>query len=113
MSGTTEATANIKTLEDMLRPHQEQCDVLTRALREVSQEDSEKRVAAAKTLIRRALELQSQMQQTEAQFNAAKKKFDKELGQTLNKLRNMASGKALDEGLDEQSDPKNGEQSES
>lgn len=100
-------TQNVARLEEMLKPHRQEFDVLKEALKEVSKEESEKKKDAAKELVRKALELQQRMDQAERTFNSEKKKFDKELGKTLNRLRNMASGRPLDEGeSDEKEDEK-------
>lgn len=95
------ATDNTKKLDDMLRPHRQELDVLQEALQEVSKEDAEKRKTEAKELIRRALDLQKQMDQAEKQFLGQKKKWDKELGKALKRLQNMANNRPLDEGIDE------------
>lgn len=92
------ATDNTTRLNELLKPHREEFDVLREAIKEVSKEESEKKKVAAKDLIRKALELQGRMEQAERTFNAEKKKFDKELGKTLNRLKNMASGRPLDDG---------------
>jgi hypothetical protein len=90
-------TQNTARLEELLKPHREEFDVLKEALKEVSKEESEKKKVAAKDLIRKALELQDRMNTAERTFNSEKKKFDKELGKTLNRLKNMASGRPLDD----------------
>lgn len=97
-------TQNTQRLEELLKPHRQEFDVLKEALKEVSKEESEKKKDAAKELIRKALELQTRMDQAERTFNSEKKKFDKELGKTLNRLKNMASGRPLDEGENENED---------
>jgi hypothetical protein len=99
-------TPNTARLEEMLKPHREEFDVLKEALKEVSKEDAEKKKDAAKELIRKALELQGRMDTAERTFNSEKKKFDKELGKTLNRLRNMAAGRPLDEGEKKDDDEK-------
>jgi hypothetical protein len=90
-------TQNVARLEEMLKPHRQEFDVLKEALREVSKEEAEKKKDAAKELVRKGLDLQQRMDQAERTFNSEKKKFDKELGKTLNRLRNMASGRPLDD----------------
>lgn len=101
-------TPNTQRLEELLKPHKQEFDVLKEALKEVSKEDAEKKKDAAKELIRKALTLQSQMDTAERTFNSEKKKFDKELGKTLNRLKNMASGRPLDEGENEGEGNSNG-----
>jgi hypothetical protein len=91
------SSVNVQKLEEMLKPHQQATDVLSKALAQVTKEDGEKKVEAAIVLIRKAQGLQDQMTQIEKRFNSEKAKFDKELGKILNSLRNMASGKPIDE----------------
>lgn len=91
-------TPNTQKLEELLRPHREAVDVLKEALKEVNKEEAEKKKDAAKDLIRKAMELQGRMDAAERTFNSEKKKFDKELGKIMNRLRNMASGRPIDEG---------------
>ena len=93
---------NIQALEEMLKPHRGEMDVLKEALKEVTKEEGEKKKVAAKDLIRKGLDLQSRMNTAERTFNSEKKKFDKELGKVINRLKNMAQGRALDEGEDEE-----------
>lgn len=95
------SASNSEKLEEMLRPHREASDVLKKALEEVSKEDAEKKISSAKELIRKAQELQGRMEQAERTFKSEKSKFDKELGKILSRLRNMATGKPLDEGVDD------------
>jgi hypothetical protein len=103
-------TQNTQKLEEMLKPHRIEFDVLREALKEVSKEESDKKKDSAKELIRKALDLQSRMDAAERTFNSEKKKFDKELGKTLNRLRNMAAGRPLDEG--DKDDDKEGDGAE-
>lgn len=95
------STVNVSRLDELLKPHQTEFNVLTEALKEVSQEDAETRKGKAKEMIRKALELKRQMDEAERQFNSQKKKWDKELGKTLQRLQNMASNKPLDEGVEQ------------
>jgi hypothetical protein len=99
-------TQNTQRLEEMLKPHRGEFDVLKEALKDVVKEDAEKKKDAAKELIRKALDLQSRMDSAERTFSSEKKKFDKELGKTLNRLRNMASGRPLDEGENDNEEEK-------
>lgn len=101
---------NTQRLEEMLKPHLKEFDVLKEALREVSQEEAEGRKGKAKDLIRKAMELDRQMKDLKAKFNGETKKFDKELGKTLNRLQNMANNRPLDAGEGEGED---GEKEES
>jgi seryl-tRNA synthetase len=94
-------TPNTTKLDELLKPHLQEFDVLREALKEVTKEESDKKKDAAKELIRKALDLKGRMEQADRLFNSEKKKFEKELGKTLNRLRNMAAGKPLDEGEDE------------
>lgn len=105
-------TQNTARLEEMLKPHRQEFDVLKEALKEVSKEESDKKKDAAKELIRKALELQSRMDTAERTFSSEKKKFDKDLGKTLNRLRNMAAGRPLDEGDKDDKEEKDGEQAD-
>ncbi len=75
-----------------MAPTRQELDVLSEAIREVNQEDGEKRKAEVKELVRKALSLQQQMNQAERQFNAEKAKFDKDLGKLLNRLQSFAKG---------------------
>lgn len=90
------------------RAHHEDFDVLREALKEVAKEDPECR--KAEEMIRKALDLKRQMDDAERQFTSQKKKWDKELGKTLQRLNNMAQNKPLDEGI--QNDDKEKELSE-
>ena len=94
-------TNNTTRLDELIKPHRREFDVLREALNKVSKEEAEKKKESAKVLIRKALELQSRMEQAERTFNSEKKKFDKELGKTLNRLNNMASGKSIDDNEDD------------
>jgi uncharacterized membrane protein (UPF0182 family) len=89
---------NTERLDDLFKPHAQKVDILKEALREVSEEQAEKKKAAAKELVVKALDLKKQMDDAEKQFNAQKKKWDKELGKVINRLQNMAQGKPLDDG---------------
>lgn len=95
-------TGNTKKLDDLLKPHRGEYDFLKEAFKEVEKEDGEKRKESAKELIRKAKELKGRMDQAERDFNSQKKKFDKELGKTINRLQNMANGRPLDEGTEEE-----------
>lgn len=95
-------TQNTSKLEDLLRPHQQEFNVLQEALKEVSEEDMETRKKSAKEMIRKALELKKQMDDAEKQFSSQKKKWDKELGKTLQRLQNMANNRPLEEGVKEE-----------
>ena len=64
----------------------------------------------AEEMIRKALELKQQMDDAERQFTSQKKKWDKELGKTLQRLTNIANNKPLDDGI--QNDDKEKETSE-
>lgn len=94
-------TPNISKLDELLKPHQEQFNVLQEALKEVAKEDTETRKGKAKEMIRKAVDLKRQMDEAERTFTAQKKKFDKELGKTLQRLANMSNNKPLDEGVDD------------
>ena len=102
-------TQNTSKLEDLLRPHQQEFNVLQEALVRisplwygVSEEDMETRKKSAKEMIRKALELKKQMDDAEKQFSSQKKKWDKELGKTLQRLQNMANNRPLEEGVKEE-----------
>jgi hypothetical protein len=99
-------TPNTSRLDELLKPHRQEFDVLKAALKEVAEEDSETRKGKAKEMIRKALELKGQMDQAESQFTAQKKKWDKELGKTLQRLTNMANNKPLDEGIEKEGEKK-------
>ena len=90
------------------RTHHEDFDVLKEALKEVAKEDSESR--KAKEMIRKALELKRQMDDAARQFTSQKKKWDKELGKTLQRLTNIANDKPLDDDI--QNDDKEKETSD-
>lgn len=94
-------TPNTKRLDEMLKPYEGEVDFLKEAFKEVEKEDGEKRKEAAKDMIRKAKELKSRMDASERTFLSEKKKFDKELGKLLNRLQNMASGRPLTEGEEE------------
>jgi len=96
------ATPNTSKLDELLKPHQEEFNVLQEALKEVAKEDTETRKGKAKEMIRKALDLKRQMDEAERTFNSQKKKFDKELGKTLQRLTNMANNKPLDEGVEKE-----------
>jgi hypothetical protein len=102
-------TQNTQRLEELLKPHRQEFDVLKEALKEVSKEESDKKKDAAKDLIRKALELQGRMDGAERTFTS-EKKSDKELGKVLNRLRNMAAGRPLDDGEKDDKDGGNGEE---
>ena len=104
-------TNNTDKLEQLLRPHREAVNVLQEALREVSKEDADKRKDSAKDLVRKALSLQNEMNAAERQFNGAKKKFDKELGKVIQRLTNMANNRPLDEGVKDEKDEKDDDES--
>ena len=91
-------TTHTTKLDDLLKPHRDEVDVLKEALKEVTEEQADERKNKAKELIVKCLDLQRQMNTAESQFNSAKKKCDKELGKTLRRLQNMANGRPLDEG---------------
>lgn len=96
---------------DSRRTHHEDFDVLKEALKEVAKDDPETRKGKAKEMIRKALELKRQMDEAERQFTSQKKKWDKELGKTLQRLANMTQNKPLDEGI-QKDDGKEEESSE-
>lgn len=91
-------TANTDALEKLLAPHREQLNILSEALKEVNQEDNEKKKEACKNLIRQCLDLQKQMDEAERAFTTQKSKCDKQLGKLVNRLNNMANNKPLDDG---------------
>lgn len=91
-------TPNTSKLDELLKPHQTEFNVLQEALKEVAKEDSEARKGKAKEMIRKALDLKRQMDEAERKFTSEKKKWDKELGKTLNRLNNMANNRPLEEG---------------
>ena len=95
-------TNNTKALEELFAPHKKEMDILSEALKEVNQEDVEKKKGAAKELIRKCLDLQSRMDQAERTFNSEKKKWDKELGKTINRLKNMVAGRPQNEGVEDE-----------
>lgn len=105
------ATQNTSKLEELLKPHQEEFNVLQEALKEVAKEDTETRKGKAKEMIRKAVELNRQMEEAERTFNSQKKKFDKELGKTLQRLNNMANNKPLEDGVEKEGSEKNSEES--
>lgn len=105
-------TNNTGRLDEMLKPHHEEFDVLKEALKEVAKEDGETRKGKAKEMIRKAMDLKRQMDEAEKQFNGQKKKWDKELGKTLQRLQNMANNKPLDEGVEKDGDSQKGESEE-
>lgn len=108
-------TSNTQALEDLLKPHRQEVDVLKEALEEVTKEDAEKKKVAAKELVRKAMELQGRMNQAERDFLAQKKKWDKELGKTIRKLQNMVAGRPVNDGIEDDKDSGGGgeEQTES
>lgn len=97
-------TKNTERLGDMLKPHEQKLDILKEALDEVSQERAEKRKESAKELIRKALDLKSQMDKAKSAFEGQTKKWDKELGKVMNRLQNMASGRPLNDGEEDEED---------
>lgn len=105
-----ESTANVSRLDELLKPHQQEFNVLTEALKEVAKEDSETRKGKAKEMIRKALDLKRQMDEAERTFASQKKKWDNELGKTLARLSNMANNKPLDEGIAEDKKEENKEE---
>lgn len=104
-------TQNTSKLDDLLKPHQEEFNVLQEALKEVAKEDSETRKGKAKEMIRKALDLKRQMDEAERTFTSQKKKWDKELGKTLQRLTNMANNKPLDEGIEKDKPEESSEES--
>jgi hypothetical protein len=97
-------SSNASRLDELLKPHMQECNVLTDALKEVAQEDAKSRLAKAKEMIRKAMDLKQQMDEAERTFVAQKKKWDKELGKAVSRLQNMANNKPIDEGLEEKKD---------
>ena len=102
------SSENVGKLDELLKPHQQEFDVLTEALKEVAKEQGEERKRKAKEMIVKALDLKRQMDEAERNFNAQKKKWDKELGSALSRLGNMARNRPLDEGLSEKTEESNG-----
>ena len=94
----TVKTDNTDKLSDMLKSGNAEVDVLAEAMKEVAEEEAAKKKEAAKELLRKAKSLEAQMNQSEKNFLAEKKRFDKELGKVLNRLKNMAAGRPIDEG---------------
>lgn len=90
-------TNNTNNLDELFKPHQKEFDVLQEALREVSEEQAQNRKTKAKEMLRKALDLKQQMDEAERQFNTQKQKWDKELGNILKRLTNMANNKPLDQ----------------
>jgi hypothetical protein len=97
----TESKA-VGRLNKLFEPHEQKLDILNEALEEVSKEKAEERKGKAKELIRKALDLQNQMQAAQREFQGKSKKWEKELGKVMNRLENMAQGKPLDDGEDEE-----------
>lgn len=95
-------TQNTKALEDLLKPHRQEVDILAKALKEVADEEAEKKIASAKEMLKKALELQKQMLDAERQWNTNKSKWDKELGKVIRRLQNMVANKPLDDGVEEE-----------
>jgi hypothetical protein len=93
--------SNSGRLDEILKPHTLEFDVLKEALAEVSKEDAEKKKLAAKELIRKAMELKNRMDQARNAFNKEQTRFDKELGKLLNRIKNMAVGQPADEDEEE------------
>ena len=77
-------TQNTSKLDDLLKPHQEEF---------------------------KALDLKRQMDEAERTFTSQKKKWDKELGKTLQRLTNMANNKPLDEGIEKDKPEESSEES--
>ena len=98
---------HVGRLGKLFEPHEQKLDILNEALEEVSRERAEERKGKAKTLIRKAIELQDQMNAARKEFEGKSKKWDKELGKVMNRLENMAQGKPLDAG-DEDADSDGG-----
>ena len=92
---------NVGRLGKLFEPHEKELDILNEALREVSEEKAEERKGKAKDLIRKAIDLQDQMNAARKEFEGKSKKWDKELGKVMNRLENMAQGKPLDAGDDD------------
>lgn len=99
-------TNNTKRLDEMLKPYKGEFDVLKEAFKEVEKEDAEKRKESAKGLIRAAKKCQEDMNVAERNFLSQKKKADKELGKLVNRLGNMAEGRPLDHGEEEEREEK-------
>ena len=91
-------TKNVEALTDLLkREGVEEVNALTSALKEINEERAEEKKEKCKELLRKALSLQSQMDQAEREFNASKKKFDNELGKVIRRLKGMDQGKTPEE----------------
>ena len=105
-------TNNTKALEELFAPHKQDMDVLKEALKEVTEEDNEKKKGSAKELIRKCMDLQSRMDQAERTFNSEKKKWDKELGKTIKRLKNMVGGRPVNEGVEDEKEEGGGESSD-
>ena len=101
-------TKNTDKLNELFKPHEQQVDILKEALKEVSEERAEERKKAAKDLVRKALDLQKQMDDAERQFLGQKKKWDKELGKLINRLNNMAGGRPLTHGEEDDAEEEEG-----
>lgn len=94
-------TNNTKALDSLLAPHRQELNLLAEAMKEVAQEDNEKKKESAKALIREAIALKVQMDQAQRDFESKKKKCDKALGKLIRRLENMSAGRPIDEGVEE------------
>lgn len=97
-----DASKNEGRLDKMFEPHEQKLDILKEALSEVSEERAGKRKDAAKELIRKALDLKEQKDKAKKEFLAKDRKWEKELGKVMGRLENMAQGKPLDSGEDDE-----------
>ena len=106
-------TPNTTALEKLFEPHKADMDVLKEALKEVTQEENEKKKGSAKELVRKCMELKGRMDQAEREFTSNNQKWDKELGKTIKRLQNMASGRPVNDGVEEDKDKEESPASES
>jgi hypothetical protein len=96
-----DASRNEGRLDKMFEPHEQKLDVLKEALKEVSEERAGKRKDAAKELIRKALDLKEQKDKAKSEFLSKDRKWEKELGKVMGRLENMAQGKPLNDGVED------------
>lgn len=68
--------------------------VFQEAMEEVNKKRADAYKAKAVALIEQAMDLRQKMDDAERQFNAQKKKFEKELGKLVNRIEGLAGGKS-------------------
>jgi len=100
---STAKTTNSQKLDDLLGKGlpPEVSDIVGQAIKEVNDEQSAKKLEACKELLRSAIELEDQKKSAERRFQSEIKKFDKQLGKLINRIKGMMSGKTPEQ-MDEE-----------